>query len=114
MINYKIALAQINPVVGDLYNNTKKIVKIINKFKHKADLLVFPELCLVGYPPEDLILRRSLLEKITICIDNIHKVVKKNKVGVIFGAPLKLKNGVGNAAVYLIGNNKTTIRNNKT
>ena len=64
MKSYRIALAQINPSVGDLKNNTKKIIKLINEFKEKADLLVFPELCLVGYPPEDLILRKALLEKV--------------------------------------------------
>ena len=71
MKSYRIALAQINPSVGDLENNTKKIINLINKFKEKADLLVFPELCIVGYPPEDLILRKALLEKVLIYINKI-------------------------------------------
>ena len=59
MKNYRIALAQINPVVGDLKNNYTKIVNYIKKFNKKTDLIVFPELCLAGYPPEDLILRET-------------------------------------------------------
>ena len=112
MKSYRIALAQINPSVGDLENNTKKIIKLINEFKEKADLLVFPELCLVGYPPEDLILRNALLEKVLIYINKIHKIVKKHKIGVILGAPLKLKNGIGNAAIYLIGNKRIVLFKN--
>ena len=54
----KIALAQLNPVVGDLAGNTKKAVEAHVKAKSAgADLIVFPELFLNGYPPEDLVLR---------------------------------------------------------
>ena len=112
MENHRIVLAQINPTVGDVENNTKKIIKLINKYKKKADLLVFSELCIVGYPPEDLVLRKVFLEKVIICINNIQRVVKQDKIGVILGAPLKLKNGVGNAAIYLIGNKKQVIFKN--
>ena len=112
MTSYRIVLAQINPSVGDLENNTKKIIKLINKFKEKADLLVFSELCIVGYPPEDLILRKALLEKVIIYINKIHRVVKNNKIGVIIGAPLKLKKGIGNAAIYLIGDKRKVIFKN--
>ncbi|MFX1238618.1 MAG: NAD+ synthase, partial [Promethearchaeota archaeon] len=47
-----IVLGQINPVVGDITNNTQKIIKIIDDFPH-ADLVVFPEMSLVGYPLMD-------------------------------------------------------------
>ncbi len=112
MVSHKIVLAQINPTVGDIENNTKKIIKLINKFKDKVDLLVFSELCIVGYPPEDLVLRKDLLERVNVCIEKIHRVVKKYKVAVIFGAPLKHKNGVGNAAIYLIKNKRKVLFKN--
>ena len=52
----KVALAQINPTVGALSSNSEKIINIIQKFSSKCDLLIFPEMCLTGYPPQDLLL----------------------------------------------------------
>ena len=51
----KICLAQINPTVGDFEQNVKKICRFINTAKKRADLIVFPEMCIVGYPPKDLL-----------------------------------------------------------
>ncbi len=59
MKSCKIALAQINPILGNLAYNKNKILTVINKLSGKADLVVFPELSLIGYPPEDLILREK-------------------------------------------------------
>jgi len=76
-------MAQINPTVGDLDGNTDKILKYIEEAKkHKAELVVFPELVVTGYPPLDLLCEKSFVK------DNI-KVVKKiakmnrNIVGVV-------------------------------
>src|SRR3990172_260628 len=58
MRSIRIAMAQINPTVGDLSNNAKKILKFVNKAKYAdADIVVFPELAVTGYPPEDLLLK---------------------------------------------------------
>ncbi len=60
----KIALAQINPTVGDLDNNAGKIVQYIEKAREQdADLVVFPELAITGYPPKDLLLKPSFVRK---------------------------------------------------
>src|SRR5258705_13661589 len=54
----KIAIAQINCVVGDLDGNAAKILRYCEKARAAgADLLLTPELALCGYPPEDLLLR---------------------------------------------------------
>ncbi|MBI5049011.1 MAG: NAD+ synthase [Deltaproteobacteria bacterium] len=54
----RIAMAQINPTVGDLSGNARKILTFIDKAKGAdADLVVFPELAISGYPPEDLLLK---------------------------------------------------------
>ncbi len=54
----RIAIAQINPIVGDFHGNKNKIIKFINDAKAlRADLVVFPELAICGYPPEDLLLK---------------------------------------------------------
>ena len=56
----RVALAQINPVVGDLDFNIKKIIDATREcVKRGVSLLVTPELSLTGYPPEDLMLRED-------------------------------------------------------
>ena len=51
----KIRLAQINPTVGDLKGNTDLIINTIRS-SSEYDIIVFPELSLTGYPPQDLLL----------------------------------------------------------
>jgi NH(3)-dependent NAD(+) synthetase (EC 6.3.1.5) len=83
MKKIRLALAQINPVVGDFEYNYNKILEFIEKAKKlEADIVAFPELALTGYPPEDLILKPSFieknlyyLEKLKENIDNIIAVV---------------------------------------
>src|SRR3989338_1518144 len=63
MRSIRIAMAQINPTVGDLSGNTKKILKFIDMAKDAgADIVVFPELAVTGYPPEDLLLKPQFVE----------------------------------------------------
>jgi NAD+ synthase (glutamine-hydrolysing) len=58
----RLALAQINTVVGDLDENAEHIVGRLNEAKeHEADVILFPELAVTGYPPEDLLLRPSFV-----------------------------------------------------
>src|SRR5262245_57890613 len=54
--SFKIALAQLNPVVGDLAGNADKLRKARSDAAAKdADLVIYPELFITGYPPEDLV-----------------------------------------------------------
>src|SRR5215212_4171697 len=58
----RLALAQINTVVGDLDGNAQRILQRLAEAKdHEVDLVVFPELAVTGYPPEDLLLRPSFV-----------------------------------------------------
>ena len=58
-----IACAQVNPTVGDIAGNTSIVRRVRDQAAAQhADLVVFPELVLVGYPPEDLVLRPALVE----------------------------------------------------
>ena len=60
MHNFRVALAQVNPTVGDLKGNARRVRSYIQKAKRAgADLVAFPELVLTGYPPEDLLLKPS-------------------------------------------------------
>jgi NAD+ synthase (glutamine-hydrolysing) len=73
----RIAMAQINPTVGDFSGNTTKILDYISKAKEqKADIVVFPEMAIAGYPPQDLLMERSFLDANRKSLD---KIVKKTK-----------------------------------
>lgn len=70
----KIALAQINSTVGDLSLNAKKIIGAMEEAAwQKADLVVFPELALCGYPPEDLLLKKHFINDNIKALDAIAK-----------------------------------------
>ncbi len=63
MKSFRIALAQINPTVGDLEGNGRRVRRYIREAKKAgADLVVFPELSIPGYPPEDLLLKPAFIE----------------------------------------------------
>lgn len=73
----KIALAQINPTVGDIEGNSKKIIKYIREArKQKIDLIAFPELSLCGYPPEDLLFKEHFLKSNKKFLSRISKESK--------------------------------------
>ncbi|MEI6632368.1 MAG: NAD+ synthase [Chlamydiota bacterium] len=59
----KIALAQINPTVGDLSGNVKRILRAVRRAERSgADLCVLPEMCITGYPARDLLLSREFID----------------------------------------------------
>ena len=58
----RVFLAQINPTVGDIEGNYRKILQFIKRAKKKkADIVIFPELALVGYFSEDLLLKKHFI-----------------------------------------------------
>ncbi|MDR0237632.1 NAD+ synthase [Acinetobacter sp.] len=64
MKSFKIALAQFSPFIGDLDSNVQKMIEQANEAKKQnAELVVFPELSIIGYPAEDLFLRPSLAKR---------------------------------------------------
>ncbi|MFA5863097.1 MAG: NAD+ synthase [Phycisphaerae bacterium] len=70
----KIALAQINPTIGDFSGNTYKILDFISRAKDQhAELVIFPELALVGYPPKDLVLKPNFIDQNLESLDTIAK-----------------------------------------
>ena len=92
-------LAQINPTVGDLSGNVKKIISCIHRAKKlKADLVAFPELAVTGYPPEDLLLKPQFIED---NIEALDKIVKASgDITAIVGFVDK-KGGIFNAAAII-------------
>jgi NAD+ synthase (glutamine-hydrolysing) len=70
--NLRLALAQINPTVGDIEGNVRLISESIEQGRDGgAQLVLLPELCVSGYPPEDLLLRRDFLDAVRQGLDAI-------------------------------------------
>ncbi len=67
----RIIAAQINPTIGDFKGNTQKIIEAIERARSQAELIVFPELSLCGYPPEDLLLHPSFVDNQTTYLEKI-------------------------------------------
>jgi NAD+ synthetase len=70
----RIALAQINPTVGDISGNAHRITQAIEQAKAKdARLVVFPELAIIGYPPKDLLLKPRAIDQCLAAVQSIAK-----------------------------------------
>lgn len=81
-----VALAQLNMLVGDIEGNAQKIITTTGEQADAgADLVVFPELALTGYPPEDLLLRPDLMVRVNAQLDLIAQV--SHKTAVLVGHP---------------------------
>ena len=100
----RVALAQINPTVGDIEGNYRKIVSFIEKAKKlKSDFIIFPELALVGYPPEDLLLNPDFL---SVSFQFTKKIVDVSEdIVVLLGAPFLENNHLFNAC-FIMQNKK--------
>ena len=71
----RLALAQIDPTVGDIEGNARLITDSIDQARERgAQLVLLPELCVSGYPPEDLVLRRDFLQAVREGLDEIASV----------------------------------------
>src|SRR6059058_2727375 len=82
----RLALVQINPVVGDLDGNRRLILERLAEAKaNAADLILFPELAVTGYPPEDLLLRPGFVRAAEQCVEAIAREARGTTV--LVGAP---------------------------
>lgn len=103
----KIALVQLNYIVGDLENNSSRIKEFAERaHKNRVDLVIFSELSICGYPPLDLLERGSFVEA---CIETISQLARDlpPELGVIVGGPEFNNNEEGkllfNSAYFLHG-----------
>ena len=84
-----VVMAQIDPVVGDISGNVMRIVDACHQAKQhsKADIVVFPEMTITGYPPEDLLLREGLYPQVNQALLDICAQVKD--IVCVVGYPMK-------------------------
>jgi len=99
----RVVMAQLNLVVGDIPGNTDRVITAARQAMetHQADVVVFPELALTGYPPEDLLLRPSLGVRIQEALDRIQN--EALPITMVLGLPLQHQGLQYNAAVVIEG-----------
>ncbi|MEW6001680.1 MAG: NAD+ synthase [Nitrospirota bacterium] len=99
MRTLRIALAQIDPTVGDLLGNVSKIVYYLEKAREAdADIVAFPELSITGYPPEDLLLKPQFIEDNLYALKEVQE--KSGDITVIVGF-VDRKDDIYNAAAVI-------------
>jgi NAD+ synthase (glutamine-hydrolysing) len=101
----KVTLAQLNPTVGDITGNLRKISETLAGLPADTDLVIFPELFIVGYPPRDLLERPAFIERTQEALRNVASLsARYPHLGLIVGAPRPTSKargkGLHNAAVF--------------
>ncbi|MDG4881206.1 NAD+ synthase [Mesorhizobium sp. WSM4884] len=100
----RIAVAQLNPTVGDVAGNLAKAREArADAARQGADLVLYTELFLAGYPPEDLVLKPAFLKACEKASQDFAKDTADGGPGVIIGTPLKRKSGTHNSIVFADG-----------
>jgi NAD+ synthase (glutamine-hydrolysing) len=103
MNNFVIALAQINPTVGAIEHNADLILaRAAEAHAAGAQLVVFPELAISGYPPEDLVLKPHFIEDVLAQLHRIAAALPPELI-ILVGAPVTHELAVHNAAVIMQG-----------
>lgn len=97
----RIILAQQDFLVGDIEGNAEKVIHAINEARddHQAQLIIFPELTLTGYPPEDLLFRDDLYARINSVLPTI--CARAKGIDVVIGYPAQEADGCYNRAAFI-------------
>ncbi|MDH5765721.1 MAG: NAD+ synthase, partial [Gammaproteobacteria bacterium] len=95
----QICLVQESFLVGDIHGNCLKIIKLVDQArKAGADIVVFPELAVTGYPPEDLLLRDSFITQNAQAVQDIVQAAKG--IDLVLGAPRSESGVLYNSAIW--------------
>ena len=97
----RVVMAQLDFLVGDIPGNTRKVIEAARRAETElaADIVVFPELCLTGYPPEDLLLRPSMDLRVSEALETL----RSQSLGpaIVVGAPIRQGGLLYNAALVI-------------
>jgi len=104
MSTLKIGVAQSNCLVGDVAGNTRRVLERVDAFGSQCDLIVFPELMLVGYPADDLLLHPDLENQVHDALNRLREAVSNTTV--IVGHP-EYQEGLIYNACSVIGDGQT-------
>ena len=99
-----VALAQLNPHLGDVSANCQKLLQMRERAAAKgADIILTPEMFLAGYPADDLVLRADFMDRIEAAISRLAKATADGGPAIIVGAPYRDKDVLYNSAFILDG-----------
>jgi NAD+ synthase (glutamine-hydrolysing) len=99
-VGCRIQIAQLNLLVGDVSGTADRVIAATGRAREdQADLLVFPELTLTGYPPEDLLLRSELIDRVELALERIR--AESWGITLVLGYPLRGVGGLFNVAGVL-------------
>ena len=99
-----LALAQLNPHLGDVSANCQKLLQMRERAAAKgADIILTPEMFLAGYPADDLVLRADFMDRIEAAISRLAKATADGGPAIIVGAPCRDKDVLYNSAFILDG-----------
>ena len=108
---FRIAVAQLNPTVGDVAGNLERAREARRRAAVQgADLVVFTELFISGYPPEDLVLKPAFMEACRRAVDALADDTADGGPGVIVGFPRQGEKGRHNAVAVLDGGSVVAVR----
>ena len=94
---FRLALAQINLTVGDIPSNTARMLECLHRAReYGSDLVAFPELATTGYPPEDLLFKKSFIEANVAAMEQV--VAESRGIAVVLGYVQPRESGVANSA----------------
>jgi NAD+ synthase (glutamine-hydrolysing) len=101
MPSLRIALAQLNFFVGDVTGNTQRVIDTSAQARERlnADLVLFPELTLCGYPPEDLLFHKGLRRQVNMALERVR--AETRGIAVMVGYPEYTDDAIYNAAAVI-------------
>ncbi|MHC8508436.1 MAG: NAD+ synthase [Rhodospirillales bacterium] len=105
-----VALAQTNPTVGGLTGNLEAVRRVRGGGAARADLAVFGELAVSGYPPEDLVLKPAFMDALEAAVADLARETADGGPAVLIGAPWRADGGLYNAALLLDGGEIAHVR----
>lgn len=104
-------MAQVNPAVGDIAGNRRLVEQArARAAAEQADLVVFPELMIIGYPPEDLVLRPSVQEACEAAVRELAAQTKGGGPALLVTSPWREKGNLYNSALLLDGGEIVAVR----
>jgi len=97
-----VVMAQFDPLVGDITGNARRIIELARQAReqHGADVVVFPELAITGYPPEDLLLRPEVIRQSEASLNEI--AMAAAGVALVIGFPWASDGHLYNAAAFVV------------
>jgi len=102
MDRFRVALAQLNPVMGDIAGNLAR-ARAARAQAHEADVILFSELFITGYSPEDLVLKPALQDDARAAVEDLAKDTADGGPAILIGTPWREQRGLYNAVALLDG-----------